>query len=349
MRDWVWVAASVKFLIPVSLLIALGGLIEWRKAPTGSSISVVMDEVSQPFTAPPASLPLPVTMPAAASPIPWVLLGIWACGFIGISCSWWIRWRRIGTAVRAGSPVEIAIPIRTLCSPTLLKPGVFGVFRPVLLLPNGIFERLTPAQLGAVVEHELCHVRHRDNLITAIHMVVETVFWFHPLVWWIGKRMVEERERGCDEEVVSRSGEARVYAEAILNVCKLYVEWPLECVAGVTGSDLKKRIEGIMRGRIAVRLSFGKKVALAGVGMAALAGPMIVGVMHGQSATESSPKFEVASVRPSGPGDGGLKGVERRGGGARGLEHRRLSLRMNLYALIVNAYSLRGLSSIRGV
>jgi Zn-dependent protease with chaperone function len=63
--------------------------------------------------------------------------------------------------------------------------------------------------LHAVIAHELCHVRHRDNLIAAIHMFVETVFWFHPLVWWIwcggsgvvdrvwwiGKRMVDERER----------------------------------------------------------------------------------------------------------------------------------------------------------
>ncbi len=173
-------------------------------------------------------------------------------------------------------------------------------------------------------------------------MAVETIFWFHPMVWWIGKRMVEERERGCDEEVVRRSGEARVYAEAILNVCKLYVESPLECVSGITGADLKKRIEGIMSGRIAVRLSFAKKAALAGVGLGAVAIPVLVGLMHAQPATESLPKFEVASVRPSGPSDGGLKGVEGRGGGSRGLEHRRLTLRMSLYALIVNAYSLRG-------
>jgi bla regulator protein BlaR1 len=209
------------------------------------------------------------------------------------------------------------------------------------MLPTGIFERLTPAQLNAVVEHELCHVRHRDNLIALIHMFVETVFWFHPLVWWIGKRMVEERERGCDEEVVSAGGEARIYAEAILNVCKLYVESPLECTAGVTGADLKKRIEGIMARRISVRLSVGKKVALAGVGIVVLSVPVVVGVIHAQSATENLPRFEVASVKPAGPSDGGLKSEGGRGGPARGLEHRRLSIRMNLYSLIVNAYGLR--------
>ncbi len=101
-------------------------------------------------------------------------------------------------------------------------------------------ERLTPSQLEAVLAHELCHVRRRDNLTSVIHMIVEAVFWFHPLVWWIGARLVEERELACDEEVLRLGSEPRVYAEGILNVCKLYVESPLRCVSGVTGSNLEE-------------------------------------------------------------------------------------------------------------
>src|SRR6266700_2472213 len=78
------------------------------------------------------------------------------------------------------------------------------------------------------------HARVR-NLIAAVHMFVETVFWFHPLVWWIGKRMVEEREHACDEEVLRLGSEPRAYAEGILSICKLYVESPLMCVSGVSG------------------------------------------------------------------------------------------------------------------
>jgi uncharacterized protein (TIGR03435 family) len=209
-----------------------------------------------------------------------------------------------------------------------MGPGIFGVIRPVLMLPEGIFDQLTPAQMEAVVEHELCHIRHRDNLVAAIHMFVETVFWFHPLVWWMGKRMVAERELGCDEEVVSRGGEVRVYAEAILNVCKLYVESPLECVSGVTGSDLKKRIEGIMTGRVAVRLSWAKKAALAGAGMAAVAVPFLVGAMRGQSAAANGPKFEVASIR-AGCGAGGNVAVSDPG---------RMTLCVTLRTFIRDAY-----------
>jgi len=320
-RHWVWLAASLKFVIPLSMLVAMGSLIRWQTAPkmTPSGLSVVMDEVSQPFAVAEVSSPPRVTTPPAANRLPAVLLGVWACGFLGIACAWWIRWRRIRAAVCAGSPVHFDISRSHECergthecvrhkavsSPTLLEPGIFGLFRPVLLLPEGIFERLTPAQLEAVVAHELCHIRHRDNLIAAIHMFVETTFWFHPLVWWIGKRMVEERERACDEEVLRLGSEPRVYAEGILNVCRLYAESALACVSGVTGSNLKRRIEEIMTNRMAVRLNIAQKAVLAAAVAAALAAPVMVGLLNGpaiwaqsaQSASLPRPKFEVASIK----------------------------------------------------
>src|SRR5207244_2245760 len=150
---------------------------------------------------------------------------------------------RIRAAVCSSAPVDIPATVEVRSSPGLLEPGVVGLFRPILLLPAGIVERLTPRQLEAVLAHEMCHVRRRDNSTSAIHMIVEAVFWFHPLVWWIGARLVEERERACDESVLSLGSEPHEYAEAILNVCKIYLESPLRCVSGVTGADLKKRIQ----------------------------------------------------------------------------------------------------------
>jgi uncharacterized protein (TIGR03435 family) len=302
----VWLAASCKFLIPLSLLVALGGDLRWRTAPeiAPSNLSVVMDEVSQPFTAPAELSRVSVTAQPAVNVLPVILGGVWAVGFFGISCAWWLRWRRIRAAVRSGSPVQLEIPMRAMSSATLLEPGVFGVFRPVLLLPEGIFDRLTPAQLEAVVAHELCHVRYRDNLIAAMHMFVETVFWFYPLVWWIGKRMVEERERACDEEVLRMGSEPRVYAEGILNICKLYVESPVACVSGVTGANLKKRIEAIMNNRVTAGMSFGRKVMLATAGVATVVLPIAVGMMNAppmRAQSSAGPKrtFDVASVKPA--------------------------------------------------
>src|SRR5204863_9110273 len=166
-----------------------------------------------------------------------------------------------------------------LLSRTCLEPGVFGITRPVLLWPEGISERLEDAHLEAILAHELWHVRRRDNLVGAIHIVVEAIFWFHPLVWWLGARLIEERERACDEEVLEMGSERQVYAESILKTCEFCVEAPLACVSGVTGADLKRRIVRIMSERVAERLGFGKKLLLLTICSTAVAAPVVLGLV----------------------------------------------------------------------
>jgi len=176
---------------------------------------------------------------------------------------------------------------------------VFGVFRPVLLLPDGIGDRLAPAELRAILAHELCHVHRRDNLATLMHMVVEAVFWFHPLVWWLGARLMDERERACDEEVLRRGSEAEAYAEGILKVCELYLQSPLKCVAGVTGANLKKRIEAIMANRPMLTLNLPKKVGLMLAGILAVGIPVILGIINApelRAQAQSVPKQDITGT-----------------------------------------------------
>jgi uncharacterized protein (TIGR03435 family) len=172
-----------------------------------------------------------------------------------------------------------------------LEPGVFGIVKPVLLLPEGIADRLTKPQLNAIIAHEICHVRRRDNLSAAFHMVVEAVFWFHPLVWWIRTRLVEERERACDEAVLQSGNEPQAYAEGILNVCKLYFESPLACSSGVTGSDLKKRIVRIVTKQVTRKLDFGRKLLLGAAGALAIVSPVVSGLAHvAQGQSQATPE-----------------------------------------------------------
>jgi uncharacterized protein (TIGR03435 family) len=302
-RHWLWFAASVKFLLPLSVLIALGNQIEWKTPVAQPEVSAAVGQIVEPF----AGQAMPLVVPTQDL-LPDLLFGLWAVGVVVISSGWLVRWGRIRQVVRNGKTLQMEVPLRVVLSSTQLEPGVFGLFRPVLVLPDGIFDRLTAAQLRAIVAHELCHVRHRDNLLAAIHMFVETVFWFHPLVWWIGHRMVEERERACDEEVLRTLGEPQAYAEGILNVCRLYLESPLTCVSGVTGADLKKRIEAIMKHRSVFGLSPIKKLVLAAAGIAAIAVPFAVGVLQAQGngllQDLGRYAFEVATVRPAKPGQG---------------------------------------------
>ncbi|HEV1287837.1 MAG TPA: TIGR03435 family protein [Bryobacteraceae bacterium] len=302
-RYWVWFAASVKFFIPFSLLVDAGSRVEWRTVPVIAQPAVSVS-IEQVFTAPAMILGTPEVARHDANYWPAALGAIWFCGFATVLFSWSRQWRRIRTALRTARPYDLPLPIKTMLSPTLLEPGIFGVFRPVLLLPEGIAERLMPDQLNAIVAHELCHVRSRDNLAAAVHMLVEAIFWFHPLVWWIGKRLVDERERACDEEVLRLGSEPEVYAESILKVCEFYLESPLDCVSGITGSDLRKRIRNIMTRAATRKLDNGKKLLLTATGLAAVVGPLVVGMMdapaiRAQSASGKAPKFEVAAIHPA--------------------------------------------------
>jgi bla regulator protein BlaR1 len=306
-RYWLWFSASFKFFVPFSLLLSLGGELEtWAPAAkkiATETVSFTVAQVAQSF-------------PDAASVVPsisaganWTLIAIvaaWLCGFAAIAFTLFRGWLSVRAAVRSSSPLQIAAPVEVRISPGLLEPGIVGLFRPTLLLPAGIVERLTPSQLDAVLAHELCHIRRRDNLTSAIHMIVEAVFWFHPLVWWIGARLVEERELACDEEVLRLGSEPRDYAEGILNVCKLYVESPLRCVSGVTGSNLKRRVRTILTGRVPSGLNLAKKLALATAAAVAFAAPVTVGLLNAPLRAQSEPaataRFEVASIKPCGGG-----------------------------------------------
>lgn len=306
-RYWVWFAASVKFLIPFSLLVALGSQVPLRTVSEArTEWAAVVNQISQPLMAPSVVMEtVAVNRESGTNYLPVAIFVLWVCGFAAVSVNWLLRWWRMRSVRRSAafqetlSTGKIAIPV--LSSRMLYEPGVFGIFRPVLLLPAGIAERIKSAQLDAIVRHELSHVRRKDNLVAAIHMFVEALFWFHPVVWWLGNRMIDERERACDEEVLEAGGDPSVYAEGILNVCKLYVKSPIACMTGVSGANLRRRIEEIMANRISVRLSRARKVALAAAGITVVALPVAIGMMNAvpvrAQTQEAEAKFEVATVR----------------------------------------------------
>jgi bla regulator protein BlaR1 len=302
-RYWLWFAASVKFLIPFSLLVDAGSHVEWRTAPAIAqpALSVPLEQV---FTAPALVLVSPEVTRHESNYLPALLAAVWLSGLLIVLFSWWRQWRRIQVSLRTAKHCGMRLPIKAMSSPTLLEPGVFGILRPVLLLPEGIAERLLPDQLDAIVAHELCHVRSYDNLAAAVHMLTEAIFWFHPLLWWVGKRLVDERERACDEEVLRLGNEPRVYAESILKVCKLYLESPLDCVSGITGSDLRKRIRNIMTHPVSLKLNAGRKFLLAAAGITAVVAPVVIGLLNApasraQTTDGNAPKFEVAAIHPA--------------------------------------------------
>ena len=218
-RYWLWLAASLKFLIPFSLLVGIGSHLPWTRNPIGTTrLYQVMNEVGQPLMQPPTPVSSGVlsstVSPSLIHLLPALLTAVWLCGFVVVLSAWCVRCRKISAAIRKSTPLHegrevealrrmgriggIRRPIDILLSSASLEPGIFGVLRPVLLWPKGISEHLEDAHVEAIVAHEVWHVRRRDNLAAVLHMVVEAAFWFHPLVWWLGARLVDERERACD-------------------------------------------------------------------------------------------------------------------------------------------------------
>ena len=298
-RYWLWLAASLKFLVPFSWLAGLGTRVE---APVVVPVAraVAVEQITASFA------PVPYIPAAAAAELggSWVVMGlaaVWFMGALVLAVRWYLRWRSVDSAFRSASRLELDAPVAVFSSREAVEPGIFGIFRPVLLLPAGIEERLTADEFDAIVAHELCHVRRRDNLMAALHMVVETVFWFHPLVWRIGAKLIEERERACDEEVVRLGKSPEVYAQGILQVCRMYVESPLPCASGVTGADLKLRIREILSDSMPAGLTGARRGLLAGLCLLAVAAPVLIGVLNGPRlrGQDMDYKFEVASIRPS--------------------------------------------------
>jgi uncharacterized protein (TIGR03435 family) len=324
-RFSLWLAASIKFLVPFSLLIAIGDSINfsWKQTtPVPPAAISYVENISQPFGVISPATAIPATIqPEQSRWLPVFLFVVWLCGAIAVSLFYLAKWRCLRTAIRDAKPIRngrafealeslkliggYRIRIKLASTASSMEPGVVGIFRPILWLPEGMIERLDSSELEAVIAHELAHVRRHDNLISAIHMLIETLFWFHPMIWWLGAKLVQERERACDEAVLQLGKDPQAYAEGILKICEFCLESPLTCVSGVTGADMKQRIQAIMTHRIGGKLSLAGKLMLALAGFIGLAVPVAIGILNAspgqaQSQGEAKPSFDVVSVKPTG-------------------------------------------------
>ncbi len=172
---------------------------------------------------------------------------IWACGSLLLAWRWFQDWRAVRPILSAARllPMELPVPVYVTRSDVAL--GVCGIVRPVVIVPESVLRTLGPEQLAAVLAHEVCHVRRADNLLATLHRCVETLFWFHPLVWWTGAQLLREREAACDECVIEDGHERQVYAQSILDVCRLSVVAGSGAM-GASAGNLQQRICAIMSG-----------------------------------------------------------------------------------------------------
>ena len=136
--------------------------------------------------------------------------------------------------------VAVRLTMRTEGAATL------GLLRPVILLPPAIALGVTPHQLEALLAHELAHIRRHDYLINLLQMVVETLFFYHPAVWWTSNRIRVERELCCDDIAVEAcGGDAVGYAQALTRVARMQLSRP-GFALGATGGPFLQRIQRLL-------------------------------------------------------------------------------------------------------
>jgi bla regulator protein BlaR1 len=310
-RHRLWLGASVKFLVPFSVLTGLVSRMAWLRADAvaRAHLPSLVGTMSEPFSR--TAIRSISSEPAAAASgvAAFVIVAIWIVGTAAFLCGWFVRWRRVMTIMRRASPVahgreldilrrlETAVgasrPITLVSCETALQPAVFGVLHPVLLWPQPVGSSLDDQQTEAILAHELSHAIRRDNLTAVLHMLVEAIFWFHPLVWWIGVHLVDEREQACDEQVIRLGNDRQVYAESILRVCRSSLASPAAGVAGVGASHLAKRLERIMTSSARVPMTGWRARLLLSAAIVTIALPLAAAFVE-----PSSPFTDTSSSSP---------------------------------------------------
>ena len=141
---------------------------------------------------------------------------------------------------RLRKQLAISRKIRLWKSVVADTPAVIGWIRPVVLLPASALSGLAPFQIEALLAHELAHIRRHDYLINLLQTGVETLLFYHPAVWWVGRQMRTERENCCDDLAVAVCGDAVVYARALTELERIRMATPRLAMAANSGSLLER-------------------------------------------------------------------------------------------------------------
>jgi hypothetical protein len=129
-------------------------------------------------------------------------------------------------------------------------PAIIGFLRPVLILPRILVSHSTGNQLRPIIAHELVHARRGDSIWGLLQLCAQIVWWFHPFVWWLGRRANMLCERCCDEEAIAGLRcSAADYAESLVRVVAMRnVFRSVPCGNSIRASDVTgQRLERLMQ------------------------------------------------------------------------------------------------------
>ncbi len=275
---WVWVAVAIRLLVPLTIPVTWSPFNLLRMAVHDWTTGIQSpDEESgrSPSTAQ-GFAPTGQDLPKEAQPATrtWVTpvgvaAGVWilgVCAFVIARIRAHLKFaarlkqpaahdRAQPAALVAEVAAELGVlGIDIVLTDAIEAPALYGVFRPRLLLPCGLLEKLRRPELRLVVLHELCHHRRRDLLSQALIHAAQIVHWFNPLVWVAGRVARNDCELACDEDVMRSLGSmgGQAYGATLLKIISLSRKPSLAPLGvGIVESkrQIKRRIEMIVAHR----------------------------------------------------------------------------------------------------
>lgn len=197
----------------------------------------------------------------AVSPM-WALglVAAWLLGALVIAAGLFSDWRLIRRAIRHGvePPRELAAlfarqmervgirrRVRLRLTARITVPGVYGILRPIILLPTALALSLPREQLEALLLHELAHIRRADCIANTLGLAARTLLYFHPVVHWICRDLERTRETLCDDLVVELEVDRIGYARALSTAEQFRQQVPVPLLTA-TGGELTERVHRIL-------------------------------------------------------------------------------------------------------
>lgn len=233
--------------------------------------------------------------------------GVWAVGVLLLSLratGGWATAQRLKRGINpAGARLEetlerlkrklgVSAPVRLCTSVRVRVPCAIGWLRPWIFLPVSALTGLDEWQVEAILAHELAHIRRQDYLIGLLQTAVETVLFYHPAVWWVGRQMRIEREHCCDDIAVAACGNAFQYASALAEMEEIRDRVPEPALAA-SGGELLGRIRRLLGDNSEVSRASGASVAMTLVLIVSATAVLSLRA----APQDASPAFDVASIK----------------------------------------------------
>ena len=188
-----------------------------------------------------------------------MIVGSWLIG-VGLQLVWLAtgfarinRWKANAVDVsdtsllRAFEKLKSQMSLSSVCllqTEALSVSAVVGVWKPVVLMPMSMIAGLSPRELELVLAHELAHVQRWDYFVNVIQKVGEATMFFHPAVWWVSRRISEEREHCCDDIAATICGDPVALAKALTAMESIRCQQ--ELLVAASGGKLTTRIQRLL-------------------------------------------------------------------------------------------------------